>query len=369
MKIAILTQPLTNNYGGILQNFAMQEVLRRKGHDVVTLNVCRPVAKLKINLHLFLSLAKRFVQKYILRDPMILFVNAYKQTNFGNTPQRFQQRFLNEHIKMDMAGPERLNEAYDKYEAYIVGSDQVWRPCFSTGLSNYYLDFVKNTNVKRVAFAASFGVDHWEPDIETTTLIASLAQKFCGVSVREQSGVKLCKEFLGVDAVHVLDPTMLLTAEDYRKVYSLHSTQNKEARYIATYVLDRDPKIQRIIQSVSQQMNLPIKQLGTFSKAGFESIESWLEGIDKAAYVITDSFHGSVFSLIFGKQFVALGNKSRGMARFEGLFSQFDINDRLVSTHAEAMASLQRKIDYDNIHKIVTEKQNFAHRFLNQNLE
>lgn len=368
MKIAILTQPLTNNYGGILQNFALQEVLRRKGHDVVTLNVCRPMTRLKINFHWFLSIAKRSVLKYILHDPQIIFVNAYKQTNFGNTPQRLQQRFLDEYIKVDMAGPETLTEVNDKYEAYIVGSDQVWRPCFSTGLPNYYLDFVKNTAAKRVAYAASFGVDHWETDATTTAEVALLAQKFNGVSVREQSGIKLCKEHLGVDAVHVLDPTMLLSADDYRKVHRQHPTQSKEKQYIATYVLDRDPKVQSVIQSVAQQLGLPVKQLGTYSKDGFDSIESWLEGIDEAAYVITDSFHGSVFSLIFGKQFVALGNKSRGMTRFEGLFSQFDINDRLVSTYDEVMVSLQHKIDYGKVHSIMAEKQIFAHKFLAENL-
>lgn len=368
MKIAILTQPLTNNYGGILQNFALQEVLRCKGHNVVTLNVRRPVAKLNINIHFFLSIAKRFVQKYILNNSHIIFVNAYKQINFGNTPQRFQQRFLDEYIKVDMVGPEVLTWDNDKYDAYVVGSDQVWRPCFSTSIPTYYLNFVRNTGAKRVAYAASFGVDYWETDAATTTVIAPLAQKFNGVSVREHSAVKLCKDYLGVDAVYVLDPTMLLSADDYRKVYSRHPTQDKNERYIATYVLDRDPKVLSVIKNVSKQLGLPVKQLGTFSKNGFDSIESWLQGIDKAAYVITDSFHGSVFSLIFGKQFVALGNKSRGMTRFESLFSQFNINDKLVSTHGEAMTSLQRKIDYDKIHGIIAEKQFFAHQFLDNNL-
>lgn len=368
MKIAILTQPLTNNYGGILQNFALQEVLRSKGHDVVTLNVRRPIDKLKITPHWFLSIFKRFVQKYVLCDPQIIFVNAYKQVNFGNTPQRFQQRFLNEHIKVDMVGPEALTQDNDQYEAYVVGSDQVWRPCFSTGIPNYYLDFVKNSTARRVAYAASFGVDYWETDIATTAAVVPLAQKFNGVSVREQSAIKLCKEHLGIDAVHVLDPTMLLSSNDYRRVYNQHLAFNTDEQYIATYVLDRDPKVQSVIQSASRQLGLPVKQLGTFSKDGFDSIESWLQGIDKATYVITDSFHGSIFSLIFGKQFVALGNRSRGMTRFKGLFAQFEINDRLVTTHDEVIVSLLRKINYDRVHDIIAKKQIFAHQFLDENL-
>lgn len=370
MNVAILTQPLTNNYGGILQNFALQEVLRRKGYDVTTLNIDRPIANLQIDLHWFLSISKRFVQKNILKDEQILFVNAYKQMNWGNRPQPFQQRFIDEHIKVDHAGPGALTEANDKYDAYIVGSDQVWRPCFSSGLlTNYYLDFVQNPDAKRLAYAASFGVDHWETEESTTKIIALLAQKFSGISVREPSGIKLCKDYLRVDAVNVLDPTMLLSSDDYRKVYREHPSKDEKQPYIATYVLDKTPQVHRVIQSVSQQIGLPVKPLGTPTKTCFSSIESWLEGIDKAAYVITDSFHGSVFSMIFGKQFVALGNKSRGMTRFEELFSQFNINDRLVSTQDEAIDSLLHIIDYERVHKMISEKQTFAHQYLDDCLK
>ncbi len=368
MKVAILTQPLTNNYGGILQNFAMQEALRRKGHDVVTLNVCRKIYGRTIDLHYFLSVAKRFVQKYIKHDPTIIFLEAYKQTAFGDTPQPYQQRFFKENLDLEMISPNGLTAENDKYEAYIVGSDQVWRPIFSSNLPNFYLDFVKNPKAKRIAYAASFGVDHWESDAKTTAEISSLAKKFNAISVREHSGLKLCKENLGVEAVQMLDPTMLLEAEDYRKLYQKHPTQEGSEPYIATYVLDRNPEIQGVIQSVSKAFGLPIKRIGKYQKEGFDSLESWLEGIDKASYVITDSFHGCVFSMLFGKQFVALGNKSRGMTRFEDLFSQFEVPERLVGSHEEAMESLNAPINYDRVHEIMTAKRALSNEFLNKNL-
>jgi len=369
MKIAILTQPLTNNYGGILQNFAMQESLRRKGHQPVTLNVCKAMKSRKIDLHFFLSVAKRFVQKYIQHDPTIVFLQAYKQTNFGETPQPFQQRFFKENLSLEMLKPGNISAENDKYEAYIVGSDQVWRPIFTSNLSNFYLDFVKNPEAKRIAYAASFGVDHWESDANTTAEIASLAKKFNAISVREHSGLKLCKENLGVEAVQMLDPTMLLQAKDYRKLYNRHKTQDGNEQYIATYVLDRNPEIQGVIQSVSKALGIPVKRIGKYQKEGFDSLESWLEGIDKASYVITDSFHGCVFSMLFGKQFVALGNKSRGMTRFEDLFSQFEVPERLVGSHDEAMKSLKAPIDYDRVYEIMDAKRVLSNEFLDNNLK
>jgi hypothetical protein len=93
MKIAILTQPLTNNYGGIIQNFALQEVLRRKGHEVTTLNLRRPVAHVQFNLHFLLSMAKRTVLKYLLGNTEIVKINAAHQANFVNTPGPAQKAF------------------------------------------------------------------------------------------------------------------------------------------------------------------------------------------------------------------------------------------------------------------------------------
>lgn len=369
MKIAILTQPLTNNYGGILQNYALQQALQRMGHDVTTLNISRKTAKRRFSTHYFLSVAKRFVQKYVKHDPSLLYIEAFRQTNFYNTPQKYQQRFLDENIKVMQVGTGPLTEENDSFEAYVVGSDQVWRPCFSPNLPNFYLDFVKNVNVKRVAYAASFGVDHWETDEVTTVKASKLAKEFDAISVRESSGIPLCKDHLGVDAIQVLDPTMLLDAEDYRTLYKKHADSNTDGEYIATYVLDGSATTSNIIKSISRQLGLPVKHLGTFSIEGFDSMESWLQGIDRAKYVITDSFHGSVFSILFRKQFVALGNKSRGMTRFEDLFSQFDLPERLVDSHEDALQSLKSPINYVKVHEQMTAKRKIANQFLESCLE
>ena len=107
-----------------------------------------------------------------------------------------------------------------RFDAYVVGSDQVWRPTYNLGdkLFDMYLAFADGQQVKRLSYAASFGVDKWEYSDDQTRICSELAKQFDAISVREKSGVKLCADNLGVDAIHVLDPTMLLDPSDYNKL-------------------------------------------------------------------------------------------------------------------------------------------------------
>ena len=125
------------------------------------------------------------------------------------------------------------------YDAYVVGSDQCWRPRYNAFLSSMFLDFVKGEKTKRIAYAASFGTDQWEFTQEMTSICVPLAQKFDFVSVREDSGLKLCKEHLGVNAVHVLDPTLLLTKEDYTHLIKAENEPQSKGT-LFNYILDPD---------------------------------------------------------------------------------------------------------------------------------
>ena len=213
MKIGILTQPLHSNYGGLLQNYALQQTLVRAGHEVETIDWGGGSG-----LHETLYRIK-------IRVLHTLFPNKYPQLKYRPNKkeraiiQRNTNHFINTYINHTEAMhsyEEFVKQASKgKYDAYVVGSDQCWRPCYNAFLPSMFLDFVQDKQVKRIAYAASFGTDKWEFTPQQTAVCVPLAKKFDMVSVREDSGVKLCKEHLGVDAVHVLDPTMLLTKEEY----------------------------------------------------------------------------------------------------------------------------------------------------------
>lgn len=319
MKVNILTQPLFCNYGGILQNYALQQTLRRLGHEPLTVNVPArkpgPSVVWKDMLKAIRNLFRRWNGRY--QPP---FLNPHTFAVKEHELSFPQREFVAKHInKVDEQAPftSAVCERHPA-DAWIVGSDQIWRPWCSPNILNSFLDFVPDS-VKKIAYAASFGTDKWEISPEMTEKIRQLDLRFNAISVREESGVNLCKSYLGVDAKHVLDPTMLLSAEDY---LSLTSEEDyPKGAYVATYVLDMDKRKANIINAFATLRGLSLYRVGKMNRDSFDSIESWLAGIAHAQYVITDSFHGTVFSLLFDRPVKVLDNPLRGNTRIDSLLA------------------------------------------------
>ncbi len=276
---------------------------------------------------------------------------------------------------------EQLREQVDKYhlDAIIVGSDQVWRPYYSPCQPNYFLDFLpEDSKVKRISYAASFGGDNWDWSQELTKQCAKLLQEFDAVSVREQSGIRLCKEHFNVDAVQVLDPTMLLEIEDYREVVKKGKESVKEVKRatLFNYVLDRSVEKQAIIETIAKrtgktsfssmpELDDSIYNLyGDRDNAVYPPVEDWLSAFDEAEMVVTDSFHGTVFSIIFNKPFWVVGNEGRGMARFESLLSMFGLQDRMITAKILSTIDLNAPIDWENVNSKRNEMQKFSLSYL-----
>ena len=279
---------------------------------------------------------------------------------------QFCRRYINE--TYPIRGGKLKARIYNNFDAYIVGSDQTWRPAYNWGDRLYYmyLDFVKdNDSVKKIAYAASFGVDNWEYSQDQTNKCKELIKKFDAISVREVSGIALCRDYLNVEAQHLLDPTLLLSADDYRLLI-----KDKDFGYkgeVCVYILDMTEEKRRLINVFCSKNNLRWYPVGTCLNNGdMPSIESWLAGFDKAKYVITDSFHGSVFSIIFNKPFVSIGNNARGMSRFDSLLGVFNLEDRLVSENDELRTITPP--NWEAVNAIRSEWQEKSINFLKTNL-
>lgn len=322
MRINIVTQPLFINYGGILQNYALQHVIRMLGHEPRTINVAPvPVRKaewkdyVKIVLNLVSKLRGKYSAPFL--NPHTLAVRE-RELSF---PQReFVRKYIN---KIDVKAPFTPETvAYCPADMWIVGSDQVWRPWCNIYIENEFFDFL-DESTPRIAYGASFGTDQWEIPVDKTPQIKELAKKFKAVSVREKTGVKLCKDYMDIAARHVLDPTMLLTSDDYIALTS--ESDYPHYKYITTYILDTTKEKSVVITDESRRKNLPIIKIGVMRRNGFDRIETWLATLAHAEYVITDSFHGTVFSLIFGRPVKILKNGLRGNSRFDSLLSMLKI--------------------------------------------
>ena len=399
MKVGILTQPLTNNYGGLLQAYALQTTLERMGHEVVILNRRMPFVPDVAN-DAFVPTVIRMMKncvKFLIRKPLI---KVYHEllSHQHIVANRLTEIFIvtYHHKSPDFSTTDSLAAYCRKqgFDAYIVGSDQCWRPLYSPCLPNYFLDFAKDWNVKRLSYAASFGVDHWEYSDDETRLCASLAQKFDAVSVREESGIALCKDYLGVDAVHVLDPTMLLDANDYNnlvedfdpKIFNIapehrvKTTIDVKDKKLFCYVLNKNEQKKDFIQTVSRAKGLtPVECMPkdfraqeVFEKCPddctFPPVEIWLQSFRDSEMVIADSFHGTVFSIIYNKPFWVLGNPDRGMARFQSLLRMFGLEDRLVTPDKLATLDFDAPIDWNSVNARREALKQKSLDFLKENL-
>lgn len=336
MRIAILTHPLRYNYGCILQNFALQTVLVRMGHTPTTLDPIR--YKYKWWLHIPIII-RHFIGRYIRghkHTKVFEDLNADWRTYvMGKNTFHFIDRYIQRKAIKNLAEDIKPND----YDAFIVGSDQVWRPeCFSC-ISNMFLDFTQDWNVKRIAYAASFGINTWKASKETTNFCRKLIKMFDFISVREDSGVSICEKFFDVHATHVLDPAMLLTKEDYISILKLDKVLKSKGNLLV-YILDYTEEKNRLIQKISENYNLiPFRvnsdvedyETKDVSKKIQPPVEQWLRGFYDAEYVISDSFHACVFSIIFNKPFVSYVNEFRGSARYESLWNKLCLSKGLIT--------------------------------------
>lgn len=377
MRIGILTLPLHTNYGGILQAYALQTVLKRMGHEVVVFDTPNK-AFLPPLWKLPLSFSKRIVLKFLGKTNRV-FIERYNnkvRSVITQHIQPFVDTYL--HRKVIRSFKDLKQEDYD---AIIVGSDQVWRIIYFPRLwlgqqmENAYLDFAKNWNVKRIAYAASFGTENWEYDEEQTKECKNLLHKFDAVSTREVDGVKLCKAKFEVDAHHVLDPTMLLSMDDYMALFQKANTPKSEGTLL-NYVLDETEEIDCLINKVATDKHLvPFAVNNPFEYDDSKplqqrikpSVETWLRGFSDAKFVMTDSFHACVFSILFKKQFAVIGNKVRGLSRIESLLECLGIEDRIVEDSNQVMQLPQ--INYDLVYVKLEQFRKKSWKFLNEALD
>lgn len=368
MKIAILTQPLHNNYGGLLQAFALQNYLKNQGHDVFTVDFSW---NHKLRFFGIKAIIGNIIRKYILRLPIKSIFPATEEQKrvIGQHTSRFTAEHIRTTQKIYSIAEFRYIKQYG-FDAYVVGSDQVWRPVYSPGMSAFFLSFLsKDEPAKRVAYAASFGVDNCDEfSAEQLAEYASLLQRFDAIGVREDSAVSLCKHHFGANVEHVIDPTLLLDKAIYCDLVEQDKTQPSNGNMMA-YVLDKAPEKQQIIQWVANERGLTPFTVMPVQDGIYPPVTQWLRGFMDAEYVVTDSFHGVAFSIIFNKPFIAIGNYDRGLARFTSILNMFGLQERLIFSINELTSQIiNRPIDFTKVNSLKTDKQQFAMAFLNNAL-
>lgn len=377
MRIGILTLPLHINYGGILQAYALQTVLERLGHEVSVFDKILEPAHIPC-WKKPLSYAKRVIWRYILgRRNVEIFAerNAYRRRrSLRHFTQPFIEWNIHRYAIRHLSDIRRAD-----FDAIVVGSDQIWRMRYFKGLweekngADAFLAFTKGWNIRRVAYAASFGLDN--PDIANEELeeCREALTSFDAISVREESGREAVLRLFKLQAEWMLDPTLLLQRGDYIELVG-ERERTEQHQILMSYVLDDNDDISTLRDSIAQEKHLMVRltNVSTNSRTPKEiqsqpPLENWLRSFVEAEYVITDSFHACVFSIIFHKQFTVIANEGRGVARFQSLLKFFGLESRMIMTPQEYRP--MPNIDYAEVEAILCEKRQTCLQYLRSSLD
>lgn len=344
------------NYGGVLQAYALQTVLRDLGFDPVTDSSKRPG----------------------FRDHVKGMFSRSRQNARAPKPEsRLIHEFVDQRITtVELFGSSRSprKSILERFDAVMVGSDQVWRQDYAD-VGEYLLDFIPARNrIRRVSYAASFGSDHAQ-QLAGLQELAKFARRFDYLSVREVSAVDICQQLWGTTAVRVLDPTLLIHPSHLRELTVEGSAPS--APFLFSYYLDPNGDDLGSVHRIADGLGLAFRSITPYTDRTGEgvgspllrpSVEEWLTGIANAEFVVTDSFHGVALSILFNKEFVAVANTSRGAARFTSLLSLFGLSERLVDSVPQSAAGLE-PIDWERVNIELESQREDSRTFLNTALQ
>lgn len=318
-----------------MQAWALQQVLKRMGHDPETIALCHARRLgLPLLVRRCLSVLKCLCKRYLLGQKGVYIYSIFSPTYNPKMPRYADAEFvrricLTKRLRIDGNLAKYVGKR--GYDAFVVGSDQVWREEYSPLITHYFLDFLQKGDKRpKIAYAASFGKSNDYISADNMPRCRELLARFNAVSVREGEGIEILeRDFDFHDGIKVLDPTLLLHIEDYKRL--ICDADRKAEPHIAAYVLDKSREKDIMLEEIGISLNLPSTSFSIDGNGeSMLSISQWLAQFESADYVFTDSFHGCVFSILFHKPFIAVGNRDRGLDRFVSLLRDLNLEERLV---------------------------------------
>lgn len=264
--------------------------------------------------------------KYIIEKNNKVCIINYISDNSINIIEKFQL-FRNQFLNMGICANTNiaLSKVYGNLDAVVVGSDQVFRLAYNSVKSPNFMEWMHGKKLF-ISYAASFGIDHFEGGPLARKKVGKLLSRFDAHSVRESSGVHIMKNTFGLDAIQVLDPTLLLDPKDYQPIIDSEPCAQPE-KYVGVMFLDDEHwdefRASALYKKLSAEYE--IVNICKDEQGEFRSVPQWLNYIKHASLMVTDSFHGTVFSIIYRKQFITRATANRGNARLESLCSTLDI--------------------------------------------
>lgn len=372
-KIGVFTFHFAENYGAVFQAYGLVTCLRNLGVEAEIINYHPdyveggggfklPTSKKNIRANLVIAYQKLTKLYSLLRN------NHGLKQKFAV----FRHNYL--HVSdISYKSLAELRNAAPAYDVYVCGSDQIWNPSEQFGVDPAYFLSFGDKKKKRVSYAASFGRDTLDEGCHQE--IGGLLKAFDALSVREQTGVELARKLSGREVYWMPDPTILLT--DYTPI--VHAP-DRQKPYMFSYVLRSGEGITEIQAHIAQRLSLdilvphnPMRRWKVIGETIYPGPEEWLGYIKHADFVVTNSFHGTVFSVLFNKPFITIGlggSKSGLNARAKALLKRVGLEQRLLTdlTVANAETLLQEQIDWDAVNQKLADWRKEALDFINREI-
>ena len=363
MKIDIVTLHRAQNYGSVLQTFALQKQIEKLGHQAYILDYYPERYTNKGLLKRLKNKSSRFNNPLVLLIAKLLIYPSYLKK--GIQFNKFMH-YLNLE-KPSFATNEEGMGRFTDADAYCAGSDQIWNSHWNEGVEKaLFLDFVPKGKLC-LSYAASIGLSNIPAnEIDETKL---LLDKFEFLSLREDKGVELVRELGRTDAVQCLDPTLLMSKEEW-SLYADDSYKGKE--YVLTYNLHHDPEIDKCAKAIASKYHLQIRNISynwhDIVRHGHldwcPTVEGFLGLIKNAKYVVADSFHATAFSIIFEKPFVVI-TPEVASSRLSSLLKMLGLDDHNINKFT-SLKVIEQPIDYIRVKSIIATKQRESISFLNK---
>ncbi|MCU9925147.1 polysaccharide pyruvyl transferase family protein [Aeromonas caviae] len=353
-----------HNYGAVLQAAALADVVSRIGYSVEHIDfIPNKMAQKKTLRQLLIAVLAALGVKSLIKR-MLGKKEYIKPTVTGGEVFEIFRDVWVARSQQTYTVSQQLNTVGTTYSAVVVGSDQVWRPNMFVNkhqdVDAYFLSFLPDS-VTRVSYAASFGVDKWEDTSDTilSDRVRKAMTKFNAISVREQTGVAICRDHFGVTAQHVLDPTLLSGVEFFERVIAKAGV-SKQNENVVYYKLDVDTTFISAIKHIGDILQVPTEDIYyQMSEAGYRYIPvaDWLAKIRDSKFVVTDSFHCVCLAILFNKEFICFANKDRGLARLQSLLASLGIDGRLCDEQQSLSSFFAecKPIEYHNVNTKLAE--------------
>lgn len=366
MKIALITRHFITNYGSLLQTIATQNILNEMGYECEIIDYIRE-CELYYNSEKTLLKNKSKWNKNFFTRTLYLFLRQPFSIISGKKFRKMQLKYLN--LTKPYHSIEQLQKDKPEADIYMTGSDQVWGP-ISNGTydESYILSFCDEKD-KKISYAASFG--HTNMTEELKEYFYKGLSSYNSILVRENSAKSILEE-INIKSEQVLDPTLLMTKEDWEK----YTKKINGKKYILVYQLHNDKKLNEYAKRLSQEKNIELVRVTASFHQLFRGgrvillpdLEKFLTLIKNAECLITDSFHGTAFAINLNTQFIEILPNNNTGTRNQSILELTGLSDRILKNQND-YSIYDKKIDYNNVNRIIEKERKESFRLLKDALK